>query len=154
MTGKIRAKPTPPSAIDSAATLRRQMAVHRERTECAVCHVRMDAFGLLLERYDAIGRYRAEDGAGPIDATGDLPDGRHLEGLAGLKQALLADPSFVHTLAKKLFVYAIGRAPRRLDRLRLGVAVRDLLERGPVTVRDLAHVVVADPAFRRQGGDG
>ncbi|MEZ6037829.1 MAG: DUF1592 domain-containing protein [Planctomycetota bacterium] len=140
-------------AIDSAASLRVQMAVHREREACAVCHIRMDSFGLALERYDAIGRFRDHDGAGPIDDTGELPDGRTLEGLAGLKRALLADPAFVHTVAAKLFVYAVGRAPRPVDRLRLEAAVAAKLAAGKVTLRDLVHVVVADPAFTRQARD-
>ncbi|HIE70140.1 MAG TPA: DUF1588 domain-containing protein, partial [Planctomycetes bacterium] len=68
-------------AIDDSATLRKQMAQHRGRSKCAVCHVRMDALGLAMERFDAIGRYRERDSAGVIDASGELPDGRKIDGL-------------------------------------------------------------------------
>lgn len=136
------------AAIDGSATLREQMAAHRERSECAVCHVRMDALGLSMERFDAVGRYRATDSAGLIDASSELPDGSALAGLADLKQVIAADPAFVRTVAHKLFVYAVGRDLRPLDRLRLDHAVAALLESGEVTLRDLILLIVRDPAFR------
>ncbi|MBX3464639.1 MAG: DUF1592 domain-containing protein [Planctomycetes bacterium] len=135
------------AAIDSSRSFREQLAQHRERSQCAVCHVRMDALGFALERYDAIGRFRVEDAGGAIDCSGDLPDGRTVEGLGGLKQVLRADPAFVRTLATKLFVYAVGRDARPVDRLRLRVGVDELLRQGAVTLRALVLLVVQDPAF-------
>jgi len=134
-------------AIDDSATLRQQMAQHREHSKCAVCHVRMDALGLAMERFDAIGRFREQDGAGVIDASGQLPDGRQLDGLVSLKKVLAQDPMFIRTMAHKLFVYAIGRDLRPVDRLRVDLEVRRLLAQGKVTVRDLILVIVRDPAF-------
>ena len=123
------------------------MAQHREHSKCAVCHVRMDALGLAMERFDAIGRFREQDGAGVIDASGQLPDGRQLDGLVSLKKVLAQDPMFIRTMAHKLFVYAIGRDLRPVDRLRVDLEVRRLLAQGKVTVRDLILVIVRDPAF-------
>ena len=94
-----------------------------------------------------IGRYREEDSAGVIDVSGELPDGRKLDGLASLKSVLAADPAFVRTMAHKLFVYAVGREMRPVDRLRIDLCVRQLLQRGEVTVRDLILIIVRDPAF-------
>jgi hypothetical protein len=54
---------------------------------------------------------------------------------------------FVRTMAHKLFVYAIGRDLRPVDRLRIDLEVRRLLTQDKVTVRDLILVVVRDPAF-------
>ena len=136
------------AAIDDSASLREQMAQHRERSKCAVCHVRMDALGLSLERFDAVGRYRVTDKSGPIDASSALPDGRALGGLADLKLAIAADPAFVRTVAHKLFVYAVGRDLRPVDRLRIDHAVAELTSAEKVTLRDLIHLVVRDPAFR------
>lgn len=134
-------------AIDDSASLRQQMAQHRERSKCAVCHVRMDALGLAMERFDGIGQYRERDSAGLIDASSELPDGRKLEGLASLKAALVSDPAFVRTMTHKLFVYAIGRQMRPVDRLRIDLEVRRLRGRERITVRDLVMIVVRDPAF-------
>ncbi len=142
------------AAIDSSKTFREQLAMHRERTECAVCHVRMDTLGFALERYDGIGRHRTSDAGGPIDCSGDLPGGRHLDGIGDLKTLLQADPAFVRVAAKKLFIYALGRDPRPIDRLKLDFAVNELLARGKVTVADLVMVIVQSEAFRmRTCGD-
>jgi hypothetical protein len=65
---------------------------------------------------------------------------------------LAADPAFVHTDAHKLYVYAVGRDLRPVDRLRIDVAVRELMAGGKVTLTDLILVVVRDPAFRMRGG--
>ncbi len=135
------------AAIDSSKTFREQLAMHREKKSCAVCHVRMDTLGFALERYDAIGRFHERDGGGVIDASGELPDGRVIDGLTGLKAVLRDDPAFVRTLCRKLFVYALGREPRPGDRLRLDLAVDELLQRDTVTLRDLVKVIVTDVAF-------
>jgi hypothetical protein len=135
------------AAIDSSRTFRQQLAQHRERAACAVCHVRMDTLGLVLERYDPIGRYRERDAGGVIDCSGELPGNVRIEGLAGLKRVLREDPAFVHTFARKLFVYALGRDLRPIDRLRLDQRVEELLARGRVTVPDLVWCVVQDEAF-------
>jgi cytochrome c553 len=133
--------------VDSARSFREQLAQHRSKATCAGCHVRMDALGFALERYDAIGRHRLQDAGGVIDCSGELPDGTRLDGLAALKRVLVADPAFVRTFAHKLFVYAVGRELRPADRLRLDLRVDDQLRTGAVTVRDLLAIVVRDAAF-------
>ena len=136
--------------VDSARTFREQLAVHRERAECASCHVRMDTLGFALERYDAIGRHRESDAGGAIDSSGELPGGVRIDGLVDLKRVLRADPAFVHTVARKLFVYAVGRDLRPVDRLRIACRVDELLARDRVTLRDLVLVVASDEAFTRR----
>ncbi len=140
------------AAVDSAKSFREQLAQHRDRKECAGCHVRMDALGFALERYDAIGRHRDADAAGPIDCSGELPSGQRLEGLADLKRVLRQDPAFVGAVARKLFVYAVGRDLRPSDRLRLDLRVDQLLANERVTIADLVTLVATDPAFLRRGG--
>lgn len=135
------------AVVDSARSFRAELAAHRNKADCAGCHVRMDALGFALERYDVIGRHRLVDKDGPIDTTAKLPDGRLLDGLAALKRVLAADPAFVRTLAHKLFVYGVGRELAAIDRLRLDLAVQQLLAQGKVTVVDLVLLVVASDAF-------
>jgi hypothetical protein len=135
------------AAIDSSRSFREQMAQHRERAGCAVCHVRMDALGFALEKYDVVGRHRDADAGGTIDCSGELPDGTRLDGLASLKAALAADEAFDRTLATKLFVHAVGRDAAPADRLRVQEGVRALRARGRVTLRDLVQLVAGDVAF-------
>lgn len=138
------------AAIDSSRTFREQLAQHRSRPQCMTCHVRMDTLGFALERYDPIGRYRETDAGGEIDSSGELPGGVRIDGLAALKRVLHDDPAFVRTVAQKLFVYAIGRDLRPVDRLRIDHRVAELLARGRVTLADLVLLVVQDDAFGKR----
>ena len=53
------------SAVGTAASLRKQMEKHRANPICASCHSRMDPLGFGLENYDAIGKWRTQDGSFP-----------------------------------------------------------------------------------------
>ena len=61
-------------------TLREQLAKHSRSPECSSCHVSMDAMGFALENYDAIGKWRLEEGGRPIDALGKLATGTSFSG--------------------------------------------------------------------------
>jgi hypothetical protein len=61
-----------------------------------------------------------------IDAADVLPNGARVDGVAGLRKALLERPDvFVQTLAEKLFVYALGRGPTYQDMPAVRKIVRD-----------------------------
>ncbi|MGE3513179.1 MAG: DUF1585 domain-containing protein, partial [Vicinamibacterales bacterium] len=66
---------------------------------------------------DAIGRWRTRgESSAPIDATGELPDGRKFAGAAGLRDALLSQPeTFVTRLTEKLLTYGLGRGLEYYD---------------------------------------
>src|SRR4029434_10958936 len=72
-----------------ALSLRAQMEQHRSNAVCAACHARMDPIGFALENYDGVGKWRDEDSAGHIDASGRLPDGSEFTGPAGLTQLMV-----------------------------------------------------------------
>lgn len=128
--------------------LREQLAAHRSRSACAGCHERMDAFGLALERYDALGRYRSHVADAPIDVSSTLPSGVVLDGVDGLRASLREDPAFPRTLLRKLFVYAVGRDASAAERLVLDLAVDRLALLGSIRIEDLVGEVVASDAFR------
>ena len=54
-------------ALGTSATLRQQMEKHRTNAICASCHSRMDPLGFALENYDAIGKWRTQDGTFAVD---------------------------------------------------------------------------------------
>ena len=86
------------------------MAQHRANPVCASCHKVMDPIGFALENFDAVGAWRAREAAGPIDASGELADGSKVDGVAGLRRALVSHPEvFAGTLTEKLLTYALGR---------------------------------------------
>ena len=91
-------------------TIREQMAEHRANPTCASCHRIMDPIGFALENFDAVGAWRTEDAGAAIDASGELTDGTHIDGVVALRNAILARPDlFAGTMTEKLLVYALGR---------------------------------------------
>lgn len=91
-------------------TLREQMAEHRANPACATCHKIMDPIGFAMENFDAVGEWRTHEPGGPIDASGQLADGTKINGVVGLRDALVRHPDmFASTLTDKLLTYALGR---------------------------------------------
>ncbi len=107
-------------------TMRQQMEMHRKNEPCATCHKIMDPIGFSLENYDAIGRWRTTDDGSPIDPSGNLVDGSKLDGVKGLREALLRySPQFVRVIAEKLTIYALGRGTEYYDMPLIRSIVRD-----------------------------
>ena len=70
-----------------------------------------------LENYDAIGRWRTQDGKFPVDASGAFPNGKTFTGPAEMKALLKDDlPEFTRCLAEKMLTYALGRGVESYDR--------------------------------------
>jgi mono/diheme cytochrome c family protein len=104
------------SAGRAARTLRERLAEHRANPVCATCHDVMDPIGLGLENFDAIGRWRTREAGGAIDASGQLADGKHINGAAELRAAVTADPEqFARVVTGKLMTYALGRGVESYD---------------------------------------
>ena len=168
--------PPPPSVpavepdIRGAFTIRQQLDKHRTLETCAACHTKIDPPGFALENFDVMGgwreRYRAmgdgvpEKGlaksgqkfafhlALPVDATGEMPDGRKFTDIREFKRLLLADEHVVpRNLARQLTVYATGASVRFSDRAQ----IEQVLERAKpshYSVRSLVHEVVQSELFR------
>jgi len=110
-----------------ALSLRAQMEQHRSNAVCAACHARMDPIGFALENYDGVGKWRDEDAAGRIDASGRLPDGSEFNGPAGLTQLMATKyrEDFVRTVTEKLMTYALGRGVEYYDMPAVRQILRD-----------------------------
>jgi hypothetical protein len=87
----------------------------------------IDPLGFALENFDAIGGWREKDETGhAVDATGTTASGATVEGLAGLRAALLEQPEqFPRTVTEKLLAYALGRRLEYYDRPAVRQIVRD-----------------------------
>jgi hypothetical protein len=91
-------------------SIRQLMEEHRKNAPCSTCHKVMDPLGFALENFNGVGEYRTKDASGPIDASGQLADGTKIDGVVGLREALLKHPEyFVGTLSEKMLTYALGR---------------------------------------------
>jgi hypothetical protein len=170
--------PPPPSVpavepdIRGATTIRAQLDKHRNLETCSACHARIDPPGFALENFDVMGgwreKYRAEGGktpekglaksgqkfafhyALPVDATGELPDGRKFQDIREFKQLLLADEKQVaRNLARQLTVYATGSPVRFADREPIE-AILDRAASSHYGVRSLIHELVQSELFRNK----
>ena len=140
--------PPPPSVpalepdLRGAVTIRQQLDKHRSQETCSACHAKIDPAGFALENFDVMGgwrdRYRSE-AAGelaegiaksgqkfafhyglPVDAGGELPDGRKFHDIRELKQLLLADEKLLaRNLVRQLAIYATGATIHFADRPRI-----------------------------------
>jgi hypothetical protein len=102
-------------------------------SQCASCHRQFDAFGMVLEPYDAVGRFRRADLAGrPIDAhwtTTVLPQsvgGAMVTNAAAAARALAASGALDRCMAMNFINYALTEVSR-------GGANNTDLSRGPQT---------------------
>ncbi len=135
-------------------SMRDAMAQHRANPACASCHARMDPIGFALENFDAVGRWRDHESGRPIDASGTLPGGERFDGIAGLRQTLLAHPEpFVSTVTEKLLMYALGRNLQYYDAPAVRAIVRDAA-RGHYTLSSLVSGVVRSVPFQLRSNDG
>lgn len=99
-------------------TLKEQLAVHREKQSCANCHQGIDPWGVPLENFDAVGRWRAEipahqkRPATAVDATSVLPNGTKITGVGELQRYLVEERSqlFARSVVKRLMAYGLGRS--------------------------------------------
>lgn len=65
----VNARPPP---LDPTLTTRERYLAHATDAACSGCHKLMDPIGFAFEHYDGIGRYRADEGGLPIDASGEI----------------------------------------------------------------------------------
>jgi hypothetical protein len=115
--------PLEATKVDKNAPLRVRLEQHRQNPDCAVCHEKIDPVGFALENFDAIGAWRTQDGTAPIDASGILPNGKKVNGVAELKQYVKGE-KFARSFAQKMMVYALGRGLQRGDKAAVDAVVK------------------------------
>lgn len=121
---------------------------HRQDVQCAGCHIRIDPFGMAMERFDAIGRLRSPSELKPGDTLGILRDGTRIDDIAGLRN-YFAGPrreDLLRTLARKLTGYALGRAVMTSDRKLVEEVTKTMTSGGRWS--DALLVIVQSEQFR------
>ena len=142
-----------PEHGDNAASLREQIAQHKNSDACYACHKSIDPYGFALENFDSTGQWRTSYSTelphrgtftyrlqgylkttSEVDAAGEIND-QEFANIFGLKQFLISDERKIgYNFAKTLFEYANGYAPslrQRLDLLEMippkGCRIRELV---------------------------
>ncbi len=129
------------------ASLRERLEIHRSNPSCAGCHKLMDPIGLGLENFDAIGRWREKDGETPIDAKGQLADGRNFEGPTELV-TLLSDkkPQMMENFATRMLTYALGRGLQRQDKCDIDRII-STANQNSQSIRSIVESIILSDAF-------
>lgn len=143
--------PPPPAGLEieplelgGEATVREQLEKHRADPTCNACHSLLDVVGIGFQDYDAVA---AQIRDVEVDNLGELPDGTEFAGADELAEVLGESEAFAGCVTKKLFTYAVGRAPTTFDSDHL----EDIAARAVAEQLDLRHVIdaiVHTPAFR------
>jgi hypothetical protein len=113
--------PTDAGTLDKIAAAKTQLATatSREQAEyrtttspCLACHLNFDAYGLALDNYDSIGRYRTVDPEGrPIDPSVTLPataGGALAKDTIDMETQIANAPGFASCVAKNMLNWAFA----------------------------------------------
>jgi len=156
------APPPPPADVPALKTetapgkpltLRDAMIQHRAAPACAGCHARMDPIGFAMENFDAVGRWRDQDGEHPIDASGTFPEGTKFDGIPGLKKVLLGQSGqFVGTVTERLLMYAIGRNLQYYDAPTVRAVMREAKPANDTFASLVLGIVKSRPFQMREAG--
>jgi mono/diheme cytochrome c family protein len=148
--------PPPPNVPDldpdkpgfEKLTLKEQLELHRNKSSCVDCHLRIDPYGLAFEGYSAVGLLETERRGRPVDALTRLPDGVEVDGVDGLKAYVLGPrvDDFAGALTEYLFSWALGRDTSFADAAELN-AIREEAKSQGYRMRALIRAIVTGPSF-------
>jgi hypothetical protein len=136
--------------VNQSASLRVRLEQHRSSADCAGCHAKMDPLGFALENFDAVGRWRDQDGKFPIDASGELANGKNFNGARELKALLKSDKRFVRCLAEKMMIYALGRGLDYYDRCAVDDVLTKMATQNNKFSALINGIVTSDPFLKRK----
>ncbi len=148
-------EPNPPDS--PKATIRQKLAAHATNASCAACHRSIDPLGLAFDQFDAIGQWRTHErvaqgtgGNPPVDASGQLPDGRAFVDADSFKQLLVADHDrFLEALVEQLSTYALRRVLTVDDRDELA-AIVEVGKAQDYRLRDLIRAVALSDLMQQR----
>jgi hypothetical protein len=150
--------PSPPTSLNEAIedllaadmTERERAEVRAETQPCGSCHAAFDAFGLMVENFDPIGRQRSEVDEEPVDTSVDLMQPESLAGkypdITSFAESAAQSEEFSSCVATNLLRYALNDDSLKAESCLVGEALSGLS--AEPTLREVIHAVVASPAFR------
>ena len=169
--------PPPPKSVPAiepdtrgATTIRQQLELHRADTSCNRCHAIIDPVGFALESFDVAGGWRDHyrsvgdegkqiEGFGkngqpfafrqgpPVDASGNLANGKKFANIFELKKLLVEDErTIAKNLLQQLVVYATGAPMRFSDRIEVD-RILDRLAKDDFRVKSMITEIVTSDLF-------
>jgi hypothetical protein len=141
--------PAPPEVSPDVST-RERLRQHEEDPACSGCHRLLDPIGFGFEHFDALGRYRSEDGGQPVDARGELLSTADIDGafagVSELGEKLASSAEVEACMVKQWFRYALDRFEQDFDACTLQRLVA-AFRAADQDLNALPHAVIASDAF-------
>ncbi len=161
-----RTPPPPPPNVEPLAptptnqpkaTIRLQLEAHATHATCASCHQKIDPLGFAFDNFDAIGRWRTNEqiagGKGddpPVNARGELPDGRTYNGANEFQQLLAQDiDRFAEAFVEQLATYSLRRVMTIDDAAQIK-AIAQAGKRDDYKLRTVIENLVLSDLFRKK----
>jgi hypothetical protein len=144
--------PLPEDDHDSSTlTIREQLAAHRQRSDCAGCHEKIDPLGFALENYGPTGLWRDKYANGrDVDMAGTLFRQHDFGSISEFKDAILANKArFTRAFAGHLLSFALAREVYATDSLALDRITEQTAASG-YKFRDMIRHIVLSDSFRQK----
>jgi hypothetical protein len=147
----------PPLApLMSGLSTRKRLEQHTVQPLCASCHNQIDPPGFALEGYDAVGRFRTQDGGQPVDTSSTLTSGTDVDGPfasgAELLDRIAKSADVKRCFAQHYLTFALERELADEDACSLS-GVRDGFA-GSGDLKQLIAMVAKSEAFRLRTSEG
>lgn len=136
-------------------TVRQRLDQHRTIESCRACHARIDPYGIALENFNVVGKWRTkQDGErswwpddAMIDASGSFPNGHRFDSIEQFREGLVSQSDrFLRGIAEKMVTYAFGRGVEATDRGMIDGLVSEMKANNH-TFRSLINGVVSSREF-------
>ncbi|MGH1342878.1 MAG: DUF1592 domain-containing protein [Nannocystales bacterium] len=116
---------------------------------CAGCHNIINPLGFLFENFDAGGRYADiyPEFDTAVDASGSLPSGEDVEGVAELGATLAENELAQRCMARRLFEFTLERTPEARDDAYIDEAYAQLVD-SDLDLREVIVSVLSSDASR------
>lgn len=138
-------------------SIREQLEIHRTNESCNNCHRAIDPWGIALENFDAVGKWRSDpqqlgdenSSSQAIYAKVSLPDGNEIAGIDGLRSYLVAKRKreFARSLVSRLLSYSLGRSLELTDQSAIDLIVEQF-EKDEFRLKRLIHSIVLSEPFQ------
>jgi len=135
-----------------ASASERARAEYRGMTSpCLACHRNFDAYGLALDTYDGIGRYRTVDPEGrPIDPTVTLPalfDNQVAKDTVDMQRLIAESPGFAACFSKNMLNWSLAEGSQLTPTSCATQAIVTAFNRSDKSLSSLLREVALSKAF-------
>ncbi|MFL3658888.1 MAG: DUF1592 domain-containing protein [Opitutales bacterium] len=140
--------------VDENLTLRERFEAHRDKPECAGCHINIDPLGFAFENYGPTGLWREtyENGS-EVDSAGTLLRDYPFQNILEFKDAILAEKDrFTRAFAGHLLTFALGRETEIADAPALDLIASETASNAYSMQSIIKQVILSNP-FRRKPTD-